>query len=143
MDELLTERVELARKTIEDFDEVIKSRDNARRNVPPHIVAAIRESALGPQLAYHMAKHPDEEARIYRMSPAQALLALGKIELDYEPKAKAEEPPKVAKPPPQTKAPAPITPLKGESAVVPEDLSQPMDFKAYKQRRLQELRARR
>jgi hypothetical protein len=139
-DELLTERVELARKSIEDFDAVIKSRNKDKRVVPAHIVAAIRESALGPQLAYHLAKNQEEEARIYRLTPAAALLALGKIEMEYEPKATEPEPPKI---PPQTRAPAPITPLKAESAAVPEELTGPMDFKTYKQRRLQQIRSNR
>lgn len=147
LDELLTERVELARKEIPDFDSVIKSRDQAKRNVPAHIVAAIRESALGPQLAYHLAKHPEEEARIYKLTPAAALLALGKIEMDYEPKAEskaqAEPEPKVITKPAQTRAPAPITPLKGEGGAIPEDLSGPLPFKEYQRRRIQEMRANR
>lgn len=141
---LLTERVELARSALPDFEEVIKKRDSSQVMVPSHIVAAIRESSLGPQLAYHLAKHPAEEARIYRMSPAQALLALGKIEMEYEPKPEAEKPKaEAAKTTPQTRAPAPITPLKGEGGAIPEDLSGPMSFKDYKQRKLQEMRAHR
>lgn len=142
-DELLTERLELARKDLPDFDSVIESRDKAKRMVPAHIVAAIRESEFGPQLGYHLAKYPEVEKKIYALSPAQALLALGKIEMDYEPKAKADEPAPVITKPPQTRAPAPITPLKGEGGAIPEDLSGPLPFPEYKRRREQERRAHR
>lgn len=142
-DELLTERVELARKDLPDFDSVIASRDKARRMVPAHIVAAIRESDYGPQLGYHLAKHPEVEKKIYSLTPAAALLALGKIEMDYEPKAEAKEPASVTTKPPQTRAPAPITPLKGEGGPIPEDLSAPMPFTEYKRRRDAEKRAHR
>lgn len=137
-DELMRERTALARKDIADFEEVIKSRDKSRGMVPSHVVAAIMESEVGPQIAYHLAKNPEEEKRIYGLSPARALLALGKIELEYtkpkENSAKPEEKPPEAKPV-TTRAPAPITTLKGEGGAIPQDLSGPLPFKEYRRLR--------
>lgn len=138
-DELLVARVNAARDRIPDFDEVITSRDKSRTMVPSHIIAAIRESEVGAEIAYHLAKNPDEEKRIYGLSPAKALLALGKIELEYTPK---EEVPAATKTPVTTRAPAPISTLKGDGGAIPQELNRPMSFQEYKVARLQELRTK-
>lgn len=146
MQALMRERVALARKEMPDFDDVLKAAAASNKPVPGHIAAAIQESEFGPQIAYHLLKHPEDEERIYALSPAKAMLALGKIESTYERKAKAEakaeaEPPK----PPviTTKAPPPIASLKSDTGTVPTDLSQVQDFKEYRRLRSEQLRARR
>lgn len=140
-DALLTERVALARKDIPDFDEVIEAKQKSRVSVPSHIVAAITESEYGPQLAYSLAKDSALEKRIYGFSPAKALLELGRLELDYKPKAEAKAEAEAPQKPVNTRAPAPIKSLRGEGGSVQSDLSQPMPFKEYKRLKLQERKA--
>ena len=41
---------------------------------------AIQDSDAGPALAYHLASHPDEAARIAALSPLGQVRALGRIE---------------------------------------------------------------
>ena len=130
-----------ARKEIEDFDEVIKSADRRRENVPAHVVAAITESDKGPHLAYYLAKNPDEAKRIFAMTPAKALLALGKVELNFT--TKGDEKPAVETKTPVTKAPAPMPSITGGGGELPKDLSRPMNFREYAAARREEIRAKR
>lgn len=139
--ELLKARVEKAKIDIPDFEDVIERADRTQILVPNHIQAAIVDSDLGPQLAYHLAKHPDEQKRIFALSPAKALLELGKIEIQYE---KTGEPLAVPDTPVKTtRAPAPMTPLKVTEGQIPVDLSQPMPFRDFKAKRLAEIRRNR
>jgi len=142
-EELLAERVQVARTEIEDFDDVIKSRSRSQTSVPVHITAAIRESEFGPQIAYELAKDPILEKIVYSMTPAKALLKLGQIEQKYEAKGKkAAEPAPAAitKTPETTRAPAPVPSLKTDSGTIPKDLTAPMNFSDYKRQRIQEMR---
>lgn len=138
---LMRERVAQAEKDIPDFREVISQADRAPIEIPDFAKAAIMESDIGPQLAYHLAKNPDEAKRIFGLTPAKALLALGKIETQYAKTEKEEakaSPPAIT--PETTRAPAPMTPLKDSAGTVPADLSSPMNFKEYRQRRMEEIR---
>ncbi len=116
----------------------------ARRGdkVPNHIVAAFNESDLGAHLAYYLSKHEKEASRIYSMTPAKALLALGKIEDTLVKKPKEVElkepaPPSKADTKPQvTRAPAPMPSLSGSADIQP-DLSK-MNFSEYKRHRLEQ-----
>ena len=138
--ERLTELTEKARAEISDFDEVIQSADRRRDNVPPHVIAAITESDLGPQLAYYLAKNPMEAKRIFSMTPAKALLALGKVETTFS-KETPKEPQHLdtAPKPIVTKAPAPMPSIQG-TGDVPVDLRTAV-FKDYQRKRLEEIRA--
>lgn len=60
----------------EDYDEVISSIPDP----PSHITAALLESENGPAVAYALAKDKAEYERIAKMTPAAALLALGRFE---------------------------------------------------------------
>jgi hypothetical protein len=144
--EALATRIAQAKKDIPDFQEVIEAADRVKTVVPDHVKAAIVESELGPQLAYHLAKHPEEQKRIFALPIAKALLELGKIELKYAPKQAAADPAPVdgGAPPIETsKAPAPIAKLKDSPTTVPGDLSGPMPFKDYRQKRVEQIRANR
>lgn len=136
-------RVELAKKDIPDFVEVIEAAGKRTTQVPAHIKAAFFELDYGPQVAYELAKDPALEKRIFALSPAKALSELGKLELKYANKpALVPEP---AKPTPETtRAPAPLQSVRatGEGQVN-TDLSKETDFQKYKQGRLDQLRARR
>lgn len=73
-------------------------------------IQAVLNSDNGPALAYHLAKNPDLNDNINRMSPVQALMELGRIE------AKLTQP--VA--PKTTSSPPPVKPV-GKSATVDKD----------------------
>ncbi len=127
------ERLTRARETVPDFAETV---EHAAIPVPQHIGGYLLESELLPELGYYFAKHPDELARLSRMSVSQSLVALGKIEAIIKPFEAPPAPPKAdgKKPssnggePPSTetganpsapsrpRAAAPITPLNAPSA---------------------------
>lgn len=132
-----------ARKEIPDFDEVIESADRRKEMIPAHVVAAITESDKGPHLAYYLAKNPDEAKRIFALSPAKALLALGKVELNFTTKSEpVKESPKVETKIPVTKAPAPMQSITGGGGEIPKDLTK-LSFKEYAAARREEIRAKR
>ena len=142
--EAMQARVNSAKAELDDFDEVIAQADRNAPAVPPHVQAAIYESDYGPHIAYHLAKNPDEQKRIFSLPVAKALLELGKIETRYQ-KAEAAAP---AAPKPQptietTRAPAPVSSIRGESGTVQTDLASPMPFEQYKKLRMEQRRGRR
>ncbi len=125
-------RLEKAREKYPDWKAVVGGADT---QVPLYIQQYMVESDYGGDLGYYFAKHPDETARIFKLSPIKAIAEIGKLEVQWEPKAappKAEEPivPKV----PSGGAPAPIKPLLGSgnagTNVDPAKMS-PKDLLAY------------
>lgn len=77
---------------------------------------ALLESEVGPQMALHLATHPDEVARILALPVNSAVRALGKIEAMFESpttSASASAGPAAKK---STTAPAPPTTLAARSA---------------------------
>ena len=143
--ELMRQRVEVAKSQFEDFDDVITAADRVKVVVPPHVQAAILESDYGPHIAYHLAKNPDDQKRIFALPAAKALLELGKIETSFEKSGSA--PVKAeAKPSPTietTRAPAPVSSIKAEAGTVQSDLSKPMPFHEYARQRREQMRRRR
>lgn len=107
------ERQEQARKEIPDYVEVLSE---SSISVPGHVLEYVKESELGPKLAYHLAKHPDEATRIAKLSPIRAVAELGKLETKLEKPEKAELPQ-------ISKAPSPIRPLDGSTTPVNTDPS--------------------
>ena len=83
-------RLEHARATVPDFQEVTESVDTL---VPPHIGAAMFESDKFAELGYYFAKNPSELEKIAAMPQAKGLVALGRIEAIIKPFAapKAEK----------------------------------------------------
>jgi len=96
-------KLEEARQTLPDYAEVVGS---SEVNIAPHVADALFDSELGPQLAYHMAQHPEYAERLNKLSPNKAALELGRLE------AALSTP--VAKP--TTKAPAPVSPIRSAPA---------------------------
>jgi hypothetical protein len=99
-------RLSSAAAELADFDAVAF---NADLPVSRVMGDAIMESELGPQLLYHLGSHPEEAARISKLSPVSQVRELGKIEASLakpEASAAAEE----ENPPTSviSKAPAPI-----------------------------------
>ena len=102
------QKVESATSKYADYDEALESVDHI--NVPAPLQAAIMESDIGADLAYHLAKHSAELERIVKLKPHAALMALGKLE------DKLSQAPELKKVP-VSKAPEPIKPVGGKSEV--------------------------
>ena len=138
----LQKRVAAAKEDFDDFERVITnaSRD---KQIPVHVERAIRESEYGAHLAYHLAKNPDDESRILSLTPAKALLELGKIEDRYARKTKVTsttEAPK-AKPTIETsRAPAPVSSIKAESGTVITNSAEARNYQEYRRLRMEEKR---
>jgi hypothetical protein len=132
-----------------DFEEVIKAANESKLTPPEHIQAALREGEYGVHVAYYLAKNPDELKRLEGLSPVRAVAEIGKLEMRFAKSAEAEpeaEKPKArAKPTVETtRAPEPLASVKADaSGIVQTDLSQPMEFTAYRQQRMQEIRRKR
>ena len=94
-------RVEAAKASLPDFDEMVGSADVTVSN---EVRDAIWESDVGPQILYHLAENPDIAEKLKSMSVAAANRFIGKLEAQFEPQTK----PVVGK----SKAPAPINPIR-------------------------------
>lgn len=90
-------------KTATDFhstvDEFIKDYSNVNLG---SLTQLAYESDVGPQLVYHLAKHPADMERILELPPHRQLIELGKLEDKLSSKA-------AVTPPKKTNAPAPVT----------------------------------
>lgn len=107
-------RLGKATTEIPDLTEVLEASDAP---MPPHVGRAIMDSDMGPQVAYWLAKNPEEAERIAELSPLAAVKAIGRIEEKIEAGAlKAKKP---------TSAPPPINPSGNKSAATadPEKMS--------------------
>lgn len=100
---------------IPDYDEVV---DNAKDLMVSNVVRdAIRESDVGHELLYYLAKNPAEVERLKPMNALRALRELGKIEDKISKPAVATAEVKEEKQAAQiSQAAPPITPLKGNNA---------------------------
>jgi len=135
----------VARGDLPDFNAVIEAADRVKVELPIYVQNLIKVSEVGPQIAYHLAKYPDEQKRILALRPELALAALGRIEARYEKQAKKEgeppPPPPAAKPTIETsKAPAPVQSLRTGEATVVSDSAQASNFNEYKRLRMEEIR---
>jgi hypothetical protein len=95
------EREETAREKYTDFDQVAY---NPALPITQAMATTIRESDLGPEVAYYLGSNPVEAKRISQLSPLSQAKELGKLE------------DKLASNPPAKKtssAPAPIAPVTG------------------------------
>ena len=72
------ERVSAFKAQTEDFDEVMQAAEDIRVSAAAR--DAILESEMGPQVAYHLAKHPEVAAKLAGMSPLTQVRELGKLE---------------------------------------------------------------
>jgi hypothetical protein len=107
------ERLEVTKKELPDWDEMIASSDVS---VSQPVTDAIIESDVGPQVLYYLAENPDFARELAEKSITSQLRAIGRLESKFESKPVVKEP--VAK---KSNAPAPITPLK--SGGNPADIS--------------------
>lgn len=103
-------------KTVDDFDEVVKS---DYLTITPDMAEVIKESDDGPALAYHLGKNPDVAAKIAQLPPIVAARELGKIEARLaiaREQASAKAVSKTPPPPPKIEGTNPTTSVKPDLA---------------------------
>ncbi|MEK6397858.1 MAG: hypothetical protein V4734_07210, partial [Terriglobus sp.] len=76
----------------------------------PALWEEVQDHEHGPALLYHLAKNPDEAARLSAMTPTQVAREVARLESRFVPKANAEETPVETPSQPVTQAPKPPTP---------------------------------
>lgn len=74
-----TERAQVAKAEYPDFEEVV-NRDIKLDHVMGHIMLA---SDVGPDLAYHFGKHPEDAERIRQLPPALMITEMHRLEGRY------------------------------------------------------------
>jgi len=97
-----SERVNQAKATMPNFEQVVKSADMTVIN---EVRDSIFESDVGPQLLYHLADNPEFVEKLQGMTPAAQLRQIGKLEAMFE---KQDSKPVVQR----SRASAPITPIR-------------------------------
>lgn len=117
------QRAAAAKAELPDFDSVLA---NSTAPMSQAMAEVIKESDLGPKVAYHLAQNPDVAARLSGLSPTQAAREIGRIEASLS----------APKPVPEkrtTSAPTPPTPIgSGRSTVGdPAKMSQ-ADYLAWR-----------
>lgn len=113
-DSTYAEREESVREKYTDFEDVAYNPD---LRITPAMAEVIKESEVGPELAYHLGKNPKEAARIADLSPLAQAREIGKIEASL-----------VATPPTGKKAssaPEPIKPVGSRTSTPKYDTTDP------------------
>lgn len=107
------ERIDAFRATASDFEEVLES---AEVSLTESMANAIMESEMGPQLAYYLARNPEEAEKLTSLSPSALNRAIGRIESKIENEQLAKK---------QSTAPKPVSPVGGRAtgAGNPENMS--------------------
>jgi hypothetical protein len=127
--------VESAKTRYDDFEKVVGS---ARIAIPPYVALAIKESEIGGDLTYYLAKHQDEVKKLIDLNPVKAVKYLDRLERDLlADEEDAEQIVETVKPEAKKKAPEPISPVKGMSAL---PSSPAKDFEEYRARRKAQMR---
>jgi hypothetical protein len=124
-----------------DFEDVLESVDHI--NLQPILQQAIMADALGPKLAYELARKPEDFARIASLDPVGALTALGEFKARLEP-AKTAAPSSGVKP--VSRAPNPIRPVgngAGATSTVPLDQMPLGDYIRARERQIKAARGNR
>lgn len=101
-------RTEKAMEKYSDFEQI--AHRHPKDGGPPiteDMAKVIFSSEIGPEIAYHLGKNPDESWRIFQLSPLEQAKEIGKIE------AKLTATPPAVKP---SSAPNPITPVGSRSS---------------------------
>ena len=103
-------KVEATASSLPDYATVVGSSEVP---ISGHVADALMDSDRGPELAYHMATHPEVAERLNRMSPIKAAIELGRLETSLAaPVVKAA-----------SKAPSPANTIKTTSSTVPVNLA--------------------
>lgn len=122
-------KIAQAKSEYPDFDSALEEAQDIP--IQPHVSEALMDSPLGADIAYYLAKNPEDAYRINSMTPTQAIRELGRIEsyVEFDKKEKAKVPKAKV-----SAAPAPIKPPKssgGGSTKSLEDMS-PAEYIAYR-----------
>ena len=133
------QRIKQAIEKNKDWREVV---GNSPVQLQNEALAYIAQSEYGTDLAYFLAKHPEEAARIKALHPIRAIAELGKIETGFEKPAETPAPAAAtSKTVERPGAPAPITPISTSGAGSINVDPAKMDFKqlrAYERQRAKE-----
>lgn len=105
-----SERQAAAAGKYSDYEEVALADDLA---ITPVMAEAMKDSEIGPDVAYFLGKNPKEALRIAQLHPAAQWREIGKIEARIEAKPVRQ----------QSKAPPPIDPIGGSSSGGSGDVS--------------------
>ena len=118
-------------KTIDDFEDVLSSSEAPMTKA---MSDAIVHSDIGPKLAYHLAKNPDEAERIAALPAARQAVEIGRLEGKL---SDSTESPKSTKTP--SRAPEPIKPVSGKSGVVDAEPShdRPDEWRKWREKQRQ------
>ena len=73
-------KVEEFKAKTPDFEDTVRNPDLRISKV---MYEAMRETEVGPQIAYHLGKNPQESARIAGLSPIAAIKEIGKLEAKF------------------------------------------------------------
>lgn len=104
---------------IEDFEDVLAASSAPLSQAMANAIT--RSGELGPRIAYHLAKNPDEARRIAALDPAEQAMEIGFLKASV-----SKEP--VKKP---SKAPDPIQPVKAGKSGGDDDMPDPSDTKKW------------
>lgn len=140
-EEQFRDREDVAHEKYEDYAQVVYK--NPSIKITEIMAEAIKESEIGPDIAYYLGTNTKESDRISRMSQIAQIKEIGKIEDKL-----TANPPKRVK---TTNAPPPITPVKTTNSSPTLDLSDPKSLEklgtsawieADRARRIRELEAK-
>lgn len=125
-------KITTARQEYADYDDVMELAQDIP--ITPAVSDAIQSSQFGADIAYYLAKNPDDAFRINSLPPVAAAREIGRIEsyVEYEKNQKTQK-----KVPPVSKAPAPIKPVKASGAAGKslEDMT-PAEYIAYRNKQM-------
>ena len=114
------QKVREAMKTLPDWTEVMAAaKDDPASN---ELVQLVQESEVGPQMAYYLAKNPEEHERLNAMSPLRRVAELGKLEDKLLQKRETKT----------TSAPSKLGDVKGTEVRVAKDPSQATSYTEWK-----------
>lgn len=106
------ERAARLKEAKPDYDSVV---NNPALRITPMMADVIRESDVGPEVAYHLGTNPQEAARIASLPHHRQAVELGKLEVKLSAPAQAPKAPNRNPPPP------PPQPVAGLSAGLTKD----------------------
>jgi hypothetical protein len=126
------DKVEQFKKTVPDFQEALAAASD--EVVQQDTIEFVQTSDVGPQIAYHLAKNPEELDRLNSLSPIRRIAELGKLEDRLVGKPNVVPLKKV------TSAPDKLSDVKGTGTTVIKDPGQATSYAEWK--RLDALRSK-
>jgi len=103
-------KIAAVRENLPDYQEVVSSADV---DLPPDLVQDIMDSDLGPQIAYHLAKNPEDAEKAVAMNERSRTRYLARLEVKLENQPAHSATPQTPK---VSQAPAPVSTPKGQGS---------------------------